>query len=76
MALDQKLLDELTLLARFPRHSLHQGIKIHSSAPEGVQGAAVRLFEKGVIDSPDGGYLTDLGHDLIGHFDHVYSALK
>ncbi|WP_440056683.1 TIGR02647 family protein (plasmid) [Pseudoalteromonas sp. T1lg65] len=76
MALDQKLLDELTLLSQFPRHSLHQGLKIHSSASGSTQDAAKRLFDKGVIDSPDGGYLTDLGHDLISHFDHVYSALK
>ncbi|MEI5637513.1 MULTISPECIES: TIGR02647 family protein [unclassified Pseudoalteromonas] len=76
MALDEKMLEELTLLTKFPRNSLHQGIKIHSHAPEATQHAAQRLFEKGVIDSPDGGYLTDLGQDLIDHFDHVYSALK
>lgn len=38
--------------------------------------AAQRLFDKGVIDSPDGGYLTDLGLDLIEHVTIIHSALK
>ncbi|CAH9050750.1 hypothetical protein PSECIP111951_00255 [Pseudoalteromonas holothuriae] len=76
MAFDQDMMAELTLLAKFPRTSMHQGIKIHSSAEQNLRDAAQRLFDKGIIDSPDGGYLTDLGLDLISHLDQVHCALQ
>ncbi|ESP94484.1 MULTISPECIES: TIGR02647 family protein [Pseudoalteromonas] len=76
MAFDTQLMAELELLAKFPRSSLHQGLKIHSSADQSILAAAERLFDKGVIDRPDGGYLTDLGHDLLAHIDQVHGALK
>ena len=37
---------------------------------------ATVLLEKGIIDSPDGGYLTDLGLDLIEHVTVLHSALS
>jgi uncharacterized protein (TIGR02647 family) len=52
-----------------------QGIKLHSDADESLLSAAQRLFDKGIIDSPDGGYLTDLGLDLIEHVTVLHSAL-
>ncbi|ALU45522.1 MULTISPECIES: TIGR02647 family protein [Pseudoalteromonas] len=76
MAFDEKLMAELELLVKFPRSSLHQGIKIHKNADQDILSAAERLYAKGVIDQPDGGYLTDLGHDLLVHLDQVHSALK
>jgi uncharacterized protein (TIGR02647 family) len=76
MAFDQDMMAELTLLAKFPRTSMHQGIKIHSSAEQSLRDAAQRLYDKGIIDSPDGGYLTDLGLDLITHLDQVHCALQ
>ncbi|MEC8225209.1 MAG: DUF5669 family protein, partial [Pseudomonadota bacterium] len=35
-----------------------------------------RLYDKGITDSPDGGYLTDLGLDLINHVSVINSALR
>jgi uncharacterized protein (TIGR02647 family) len=37
--------------------------------------AASRLYAKGLITQPDGGYLTDLGIDLADHSRHLQSAL-
>ncbi|KAF7764515.1 TIGR02647 family protein [Pseudoalteromonas citrea] len=76
MAFDQNMMAELTLLAKFPRNSMHQGIKLHKSAEPSLKDAAERLYNKGVIDSPDGGYLTDLGLDLVVHLDQVHCALQ
>jgi uncharacterized protein (TIGR02647 family) len=76
MQFNQAMIDEFTLLAKFPRESKMQGIKLHSDADEKLQNAAQRLFDKGIIDSPDGGYLTDLGLDLIDHVTVIHSALQ
>ncbi|WP_213609568.1 TIGR02647 family protein [Pseudoalteromonas sp.] len=76
MLFNQTMIDEFTLLAKFPRESKMQGIKLHSDAEPALLSAAQRLFEKGIIDSPDGGYLTDLGLDLIDHVTVIHSALK
>lgn len=76
MQFNQAMIDEFTLLAKFPRESKMQGIKLHSDAEPSLQSAAQRLFDKGIIDSPDGGYLTDLGLDLIDHVTVIHSALQ
>ncbi|WP_372762291.1 TIGR02647 family protein [Pseudoalteromonas sp.] len=76
MQFNQAMIDEFTLLAKFPRESKMQGIKLHSDADEKLQNAAQRLFDKGIIDSPDGGYLTDQGLDLIDHVTVIHSALQ
>ncbi len=60
MRINQAMVDEMELLAKFPRASHMQGIKVHSDADDAMREAAMRLFEKGITDSPDGGYLTDL----------------
>ncbi|TMP08150.1 TIGR02647 family protein [Pseudoalteromonas sp. S3178] len=76
MQFNQTMIDEFTLLAKFPRDSKMQGIKLHSDAEATLLSAAQRLFDKGIIDSPDGGYLTDLGLDLIEHVTVIHSALQ
>ena len=76
MLFNQTMIDEFTLLAKFPRESKMQGIKLHSDAEPALLSAAQRLFDKDVIDSPDGGYLTDLGLELIDHVTVVHSALQ
>ncbi|MBQ4799106.1 TIGR02647 family protein [Pseudoalteromonas sp. MMG006] len=76
MQFNQTMIDEFTLLAKFPRDSKMQGIKLHSNAEANLLSAAQRLFDKGIIDSPDGGYLTDLGLDLIEHVTVIHSALQ
>lgn len=67
MTFTSDMASELTLLLKFPNKSLMQGIKIHHDAKPEVVSAAQRLFEKGIVTQPDGGYLTDLGHDLFEH---------
>lgn len=76
MQFNQTMIDEFTLLAKFPLTSKMQGLKLHSDADESLLSAAKRLFDKGIIDSPDGGYLTDLGLDLIEHVTVLHSALS
>ncbi|WP_165724937.1 TIGR02647 family protein [Pseudoalteromonas sp. SA25] len=76
MQFNQTMIEEFTLLAKFPRDSKMQGIKLHSDAEPCLLSAAQRLFEKGIIDSPDGGYLTDLGLDLIELITVIHSALQ
>ncbi|KPH93791.1 DNA-binding protein [Pseudoalteromonas porphyrae] len=75
MQFNQTMIDEFTLLAKFPLSTKMQGLKLHNDAEESLKQAAQRLFEKGVIDSPDGGYLTELGLDLIEHVTVLHSAL-
>ena len=72
---DQDMLDELNLLLKFPTDSLLQALKIHHDASQSMVNAASRLYAKGLITQPDGGYLTDLGIDLADHACHIQSAL-
>ncbi|WP_421132605.1 TIGR02647 family protein [Alteromonas sp. A079] len=72
---DHEMLDELNLLLKFPSDSLLQGLKIHHDASQSTVNAASRLYAKGLITQPDGGYLTDLGIDLADHARHIQSAL-
>lgn len=76
MTFNQKMIDELNLLLKFPANSMLQGIKIHHDAEPGVIEAAQRLYDRGIITQVDGGYLTDLGHDLLEHADKLASALS
>lgn len=75
MPFNQQLTDELNLILKFPNKSLMQGLKIHHDADPAVISAAQRLFDKGIVSQPDGGYLTDLGHDLAEHAQVIQSAL-
>jgi uncharacterized protein (TIGR02647 family) len=75
MTFTPQMVTEIELLLKFPNKSLMQGLKIHNDAQEDVIAAAQRLFDKGIVTQPDGGYLTDLGHELIEHVQVVYSAL-
>ena len=75
MPFNKELTDELNLILKFPTSSLMQGLKIHESADAAMIAAAQRLFDKGIITLPDGGYLTDLGHDLAEHAQVIQSAL-
>ncbi|WJG10145.1 TIGR02647 family protein [Aliiglaciecola sp. LCG003] len=75
MPFNQQLTDELNLILKFPNKSLLQGLKIHHDADPAVIDAAQRLYDKGIVSQPDGGYLTDLGHDLAEHAQVIQSAL-
>ncbi len=75
MPFNQNLTDELNLILKFPDQSLMQGLKVHHDADTSMIDAAKRLHLKGIISQPDGGYLTDLGHDLAEHAKVIQSAL-
>ncbi|MBE0365918.1 hypothetical protein PULV_b0618 [Pseudoalteromonas ulvae UL12] len=75
MLFNAKMVDELNLLLKFPDNSMMQGLKVHNDAEPAVKEAAQRLFDKGIIDQVDGGYLTDLGIDLIEHAQVLKLAL-
>jgi uncharacterized protein (TIGR02647 family) len=75
MTFTSDMVAELNLLLKFPNKSLLQGLKIHHDAEPSVVAAAQRLFEKGIVTLPDGGYLTDLGHDLFEHAQVVKMGL-
>ena len=75
MQFNAQMLDQLNLLLMFPTDSLMQGLKIHQDADPSVIEAAKSLYDLGVISLPDGGYLTDLGLDLIEHAQILKSAL-
>ncbi len=76
MQFNSDMAQELNLILKFPDKSLMQGLKIHHDADPDVIEAAKRLHAKGVISKPDGGYLTDLGHDLAEHAQIIQSALS
>jgi len=76
MPFTKELTEELNLILKFPNKSLMQGLKIHNDDDPSLVGAAKRLFEKGIVDQPDGGYLTDLGHDLAEHAQVIQLALS
>ncbi|MFW8590973.1 TIGR02647 family protein [Glaciecola sp. 2405UD65-10] len=75
MAFNQELTDELNLILKYPNNSLMQGLKIHHDAEPATVAAAQRLFDKGIVSQPDGGYLTNLGYDLCEHAKILQSAL-
>ena len=75
MSFTPELTDELNLILKFPNKSLMQGLKIHKDAEPATIAAAQRLFDKGIVTQPDGGYLTNLGHDLADHAEDILSAL-
>lgn len=76
MVFSAEMIEELNLILKFPTQSLMQGLKIHHDASPEIIDAAARLFAKGVITQPDGGYLTDLGHDLSDQAQKLRLALS
>ena len=75
MPFTKELTQELNLILKFPNKSLMQGLKIHNDADPDMIAAAQRLYDKGIVSQPDGGYLTNLGHDLAEHAKVIQSAL-
>jgi uncharacterized protein (TIGR02647 family) len=73
MPFQSELVEELNMILRFDPLSLQEGLKVHSSARPEVIEATRRLHQKGLITLADGGYLTDLGHELA---DHAQSILR
>lgn len=67
MSLSQSMIDELELLNLFNLESNQQGLKIHHDANQSRIEAGKRLYAKGLITQPDGGYLTSQGQQTAEH---------
>lgn len=76
MALSSELVEEINLLLQFELSSSQSGIKVHSSAAPSAVAAAQRLFNKGLIDQVDGGYLTALGRETAEHAQAINRILS
>lgn len=76
MKFDKDLLEEMNVLFCYDLASLQTGIKVHSDAAEEKIAAAKRLFEKGLVGQPDGGYLTERGHTAVEHLQHLSGLLS
>jgi uncharacterized protein (TIGR02647 family) len=76
MPLKQQLIDEIEVLLRYNLETKHEGLKVHNDARQELRDATRRLFEKGLINQKDGGYLTDLGHDAAKHTEALLSLLR
>jgi len=69
------LIEEVNILARFNLSTTQEGIKVHSSADEDVITATQRLYDKGLLTQPDGGYLTPLGLKVAEHLQNALVIL-
>lgn len=65
MSFTPELVAELEVLALFDLESTLEGLKIHQTADPQRIAAAQRLYDKDLINQPDGGYLTSLGRDAV-----------
>ena len=75
MSFTPELVAELEVLALFDLESTLEGLKIHQHAASEKVAAVQRLFEKKLIDQPDGGYLTSLGRDAAESVQVLLSIL-
>ncbi|MBQ0754767.1 MAG: TIGR02647 family protein [Gammaproteobacteria bacterium] len=75
MPFNTEITEELNILARYTLETTQEGLKIHSNAEPSVIAAAQRLFDKGLISQPDGGYLTDLGRKATEHAQDLLSIV-
>ena len=71
-----QIMDEIHLLSQFDLHSMQQGIKVHANAESNVRQACQRLYEKGLVDQIDGGYLTHRGIETAKHAQILLDALN
>ena len=76
MSLTPELVAELEVLALFNLDSSQEGLKIHQTAAPKAIAAAKRLYDKELIDQPDGGYLTSLGRDAAQNIQTLLTILN
>ncbi|MDO6747814.1 TIGR02647 family protein [Gilvimarinus sp. 1_MG-2023] len=77
MPFSQEQLNELNLLALFHSSSSQEGIKVHKhSADPATVAAAERLYTRGLVTQPDGGYLTPLGSEITEQVHKLQSVLN
>ncbi|TCO78197.1 TIGR02647 family protein [Chromatocurvus halotolerans] len=75
MTIDLEMTQEMSLLLKFDPDSMQHGLKIHSDADPAIVAAGERLHAKGLIDQPDGGFLTSLGHQATEHVRALHQIL-
>ena len=72
-----ELMEEIRLLNQFNLESRESGIKVHAhQASDEAVAAAGRLFDKGLTDRVDGGYLTDRGLEAAIHAQAMMRLLS
>ena len=76
MALSAQLQDEFNLLLQFDLSSSQAGLKVHSQASSATIEAAKRLYDKGLVDHVDGGYLTALGREAAEHLQAAHRIIQ
>jgi uncharacterized protein (TIGR02647 family) len=76
MPLKQQLVDEIEVLLRYNLDTTHEGLKVRNDARKELRDATQRLFEKGLVSQDDGGYLTDLGHEVAEHTQAALAILN
>lgn len=76
MNFTSELVEEIELLSQYNPGSTLEGVKVHSSAPAAAIAAARRLYDKGLVTQPDGGYLTSLGVETAVHAQALLSVLR
>lgn len=76
MVCSKEKLEEIKLLNQFNLESMSSGIKVHShGASDDAIAAAARLFDKGLTDHVDGGYLTERGIEAATHAQSLMGLL-
>ncbi len=74
--LNEKM-EEIKLLIQFDLGSTSSGIKVHAhQASDEAIAAASRLFDKGLTDQVDGGYLTSRGIEAANHAQSLLRLLS
>lgn len=75
MDITPELVEELHILTLFDLSSTQSGIKVHHTAESDAIAATRRLYQKGLLSRPDGGYLTGLGLDAAEHAQNLLTIL-
>ncbi|MDF2643401.1 MAG: hypothetical protein K0R45_2675 [Pseudomonas sp.] len=76
MSYTPELVAELEILALYNLANTQEGLKVHHVAAPSAIAAAQRLFEKGLTDHVDGGYLTSLGLEAARHAQSLLTILN
>jgi uncharacterized protein (TIGR02647 family) len=74
MHINRELVEELSLLRRFSRGG-PVAMDVPASSDPAMIAAAARMFEKGLINSAQGGKLTVTGQQAIDHLERLFNLL-
>ena len=76
MSYTPELIAELEILALFNLDNTQEGLKVHHVAAPQAIAAAQRLYDKGLTNQVDGGYLTSLGLEAAAHAQGLLTILN